>query len=143
MGMNDGLASTEIRSTDFTATGSLIAALISGNTTAVGAGEIGNAELANNACSGGKVSLEFGPIGTGSPIAFGRMAQAGTGTTSTGSVLWVVFGRAFAAAPLVVVSPAGGTAGDLNGSPIAVGSFLCTSEVASSPFNWIAIGSGR
>ena len=143
--MLDGMSSGEFKATDLTLTGSLISALISGNVAALGASEIGNAELAASAASGTKVDATFGVVGTGSPVAFGKMVQASNGTTSAGSILWVPFGRAFAAAPFVVCTAVGATANGTSvvGSPIAVGSFLAVSEAASQLFNWIAVGSGR
>ena len=154
-GLKVGLIPLEVVADTLSGTG-VFATNISGTTAALGASEIGTAEIGSGAIlnvnlsgaqvSGTKVSPEFGPVGTGSPIAFGRMIQAGNGTTSAASGLWVVFGRAFAAAPVsVVCTSIGATANatQVIGSPILAGSFLATSETASQLFSWMAIGSGR
>ena len=111
----------------------------------IGAGKILNAaitatQLANNAVSGLKISPEYGPVGTGSPVAYGRSTLFGAGTTDGASGLWVVFGRGFAANPVVVASSTIASTvvisapGSLN-----AGSFFAVSEGASRTFNWMAI----
>src|SRR3990167_3787692 len=56
-----------------------------------------NAILANNSCSGLRVSPEYGPAGTGSPLAFGNIVKGFTGATGGGSDAWIVYPTAFAA----------------------------------------------
>jgi len=101
--------------------------------------------MATNGATGTTVGLEFATIKTGSPSVGGNALQFGTGDTSAGSILWVVFGTAFKAAPSIALTTIGATANGTSviGSPVVVGSFLAVSEVASQPFHWIAAGSGR
>ena len=106
---------------------------------------ITNLQMATNGATGTTVGLEFATIKTGSPSVGGNALQFGTGDTSAGSILWVVFGTAFKAAPSIALTTIGATANGTSviGSPVVVGSFLAVSEVASQPFHWIAAGSGR
>lgn len=113
---------------------------ISGNV--IASGGVGLVHLANNAASGTRVSLEYPVSYTGSPSARNTAYQFGTGATNTGSVLWVVFGTAFAAAPAVVCT-SNGAIGNVAGSPVVAGSFRAFSTNASEQFSWIAAGSGR
>src|SRR3990167_3808755 len=81
--------------------------------------------------------------GTGSPVVWGRLVQAGNGTTSAGSILWVAFPVAFSAAPFVALTIANdddGDVGTLLGSPLVAGSVRVVSGGASKNFNWIAVG---
>src|SRR3990167_5561262 len=81
--------------------------------------------------------------GTGSPVVWGRLVQAGNGTTSAGSILWVAFPVAFSAAPFVALTIANdddGDVGTLLGSSLVAGSVRVVSGGASKNFNWIAVG---
>ena len=114
------------------------------NTLAAAASEIGTTELADNAASGLKVSPEYGPVGTGSPVAYGLSMLMGSGTTSAASGLWVVFGRAFAGPPkIITTSTVASTVIIAAPGSTNAGSYFAVSEGASRLFNWIAIGSGR
>src|SRR3990167_167587 len=109
----------------------------------VAAGGIGNSHLASNAASGLKVSSEYGPVGTGSPAVYGNMVQFGTGTLTAGSAYWIVFGKAFAAAPYTVITNTLSVgAVCVSGTPTA-GSAIVIGATAGDTFNWIAAGSGR
>ena len=143
--MRDGFTTDELKVVDISATGSGTFALLSGATTAVGAGEIGNAELAASACSGNKVDVTFPTAYTGSPFAGGNTAQFGTGTLGAGSSVWVVFGKAFAGTPQVTLTHHdGATTGVWVASGTrGVGSFQAAGATASRAFSWIALGSGR
>ena len=117
--------------TNVNVAGSIIAALVSGATTLVGAAELG--------------ANEQGFVSATSPVVGGYNVQAGTGVTAAGST-WVSFPKAFVAAPTVVIQqiesaedvPAYTTAGSVD-----TGSFIATgSAAAAGSFAWIAIGSG-
>ena len=124
--------------------GSIFAQTLSGTQFAVGAGEVGFAELGDNAVSGTKIGT--GGIGTIEKIFAGAL-DGDQGTLSSGS-RWTSFRSAFAAPPFVAVSfdlnAKLANAGDANwigvGS-IAAGSFLTLGSPASYVFNWVAIGS--
>lgn len=124
----------------------MVASTASGNTASFGASEIGNAELADNAGSGLKISPGFPVAAAGSPAAVGVSIYAGDSTTGAGSDAWVVYpGVVFAAAPKIVcqnTKQAGATFFVPTGST-GVGSFYVQSSAASSTFNYYAIGSGR
>ena len=139
--MQDGLVTENFRG------GSFIGDTISGVQFAVGAAEVGFAELGANAVSGTVVSN--GGIGTIAKI-FAGVVDADTGTLTSGS-LWVTYRQAFAATPFVVagfnsngrtaaqtrdgdwVSVAAGSGG--------IGSALFLGSPGAYTFNWIAIGS--
>ncbi len=121
---------------------------ISGTELAMAGAVVGNAELANDAASGTKVSSEFGTIaGAGSPIVFGASIMAGSGLLSGGSDAWVVFPVGFAAAPtsVVLTNTTGINANELFVEPGSTnaGSFFVEGEVAADTFYWMAVGSGR
>lgn len=143
MGLRDGLASLQVVSQDISGTN-----IYGATDLQVAAGTVGNAELANNAASGTKVSLEYPvALGLGSP-AIGNIAfQAGSSATTGGSQVWLVFPTAFAAAPQsVVVAPlnlASAAGNLLTVGSVTAGSCLVQSEAASKTFSWFAIGSGR
>ena len=83
------------------------------------------------------------PAGTGSPTTWGRPIQAGSGVTSAGSVLWVVFGTAFTSPPFVTVTSwddADANNAKFTGSPAVAGSIRIVSEGAARRFAWHAIG---
>lgn len=146
--MNDGLASFEIRAGTVSGT-NLLGTNISGAAAdlavlAAGASEIGNAELGTGAASGTKISTEYAPIKTGSPVAPGNAVLFGTGATSAGSIAWVVFGSAFAAAPtFLVTSRKAAPDAYITGSPVTVGSALVVAAGGAVDFAWMAAGSGR
>jgi len=141
MGFKQSYDITEVLATTLSGT-DVLATNISGTTLAVGAGEVGNAELAASAASGTKLNVSVGTVATGSPLGYGRTVLTGTGTTSAGSALWVVFGNTFAAAPHFVANAAGAAAVAVSGSPSLTGSALITSAGGSVPVSWIAVGSG-
>lgn len=117
-------------------------AAVSGNR--ITSGGISFAHLTANVASGNRVSAEYGPVGLGSPIAFGNFTQAGSGTTGAASGLWVVFGRAFASTPHVLCSSTiASTVVIAAPGSVNLGSFFAASEGASRSFNWLAVGSGR
>ena len=116
----------------------------------IGADRILNAaitatQMANNAASGLIVSQEFPTLMTGSPSTFGQFAQFGNGTTDGASGLWVVFGRAFKAAPASVITSSRVASIVVAHAPgsITAGSFFAMSEGASRAFDWICCGSGK
>lgn len=144
-GLKDGLTSLEVLSD--TVSGTLAAfGTVSGATLVAGAGEIGNAELADNAVSGTKIVNQFGTIGTGSPIVYGLSAQAGSGVTSAGSNVWVVYGKPFAGKAFVTFGVQGAddrVITHVAGSNTAGSFFAISHGGASVTFDWQAIGSGR
>ena len=149
--MKDGMTSTEIVATDVTAT-NLSGTNFAGGAGEVGAAEIGNnvitnAQMATNGASGTTVGLEFATVKTGSPSAGGNSIQFGT-DTAAGEAKWIVFGTAFAAAPVVTLSPAfSGTIAATHAylGTVAVGSFswIGNPSGTNSTFHWQACGSGR
>ena len=141
MGLKDGIPSLEFNSA--TLSGSQIFMTnISGGTLAVSASEIGNAELGANAASGLKVSSEYGTM-TGSPAVPGNCLQFGTRTLGTDSGLWLIYGTAFKAAPVVTVTNTKTlTALQISGT-VNAGSCFVIGTTASDTFSWIACGSGR
>ena len=77
----------------------------------------------------------------GSPAAYGARLQCGSGATSAGSLVWQVFGTAFAQTPTVVASPVTSMSGlNVPAGSVALGSFFAFSEGASQAFNWVALG---
>ena len=77
----------------------------------------------------------------GSPAAYGARLQCGSGATSAGSLVWQVFGTAFAETPTVVASPVTSMSGlNVPAGSVALGSFFAFSEGASQAFNWVALG---
>ena len=83
-------------------------------------------------------------VGTGSPTAYGNTIQFGKNTSTAGSVLDVVFGTAFKAAPNVVVSEADASA--LSSVVLVAGSIATTGFTAlttggSKDVHWVACGS--
>jgi len=103
---------------------------------------ISNEDLANNAVSGTKVSLEFPVSYTGSPSVGNTVIQHGTATASDGLVT-VSFGTAFGATPQVVITPSeSGTLANQSYMTVAAGSFVMFGE-SGLTHSWIAIGSGR
>ncbi len=162
--MNDGMASTQILATQFSGT-TLEATNISGASVdaavlAAGASEIGATEIAGGAVTSSKIlsgnvlavhisgqqvqSQHHAVIGTGSPTVYGNIVKFGTAALGAGSNAWVVFGTAFKAAPVVVVSHNdGATTGIWVASGTAgAGSVQIEGATASKAFNWIACGSG-
>lgn len=109
-------------------------------------GAIGNAELADSAASGTKVSLEYPVAATGSPIVRNTAFQFGT-TTATGIANTVVvsFGKAFAAAPsAVLLTPLGSVAvGGPAVTGVSAGSFTYIAAGSNVSHAWLALGSGR
>ena len=122
--------------------GSVTADILSGATTAVGAGEVGATELADDAVTANKAYF----VSATSPVVGGYNVQAGTGTLADGSV-WVAFSKPFIAAPVVVTQIDDQALNyDVKfrvcpGS-VDTGSFLAVGSDATTTFNWIAIGSG-
>ena len=144
-------AYTELEGQFSTVVGATVSgAAVNTNTLAAANSEISNAELADSAASGIKVSTGFGTIYAGSPAAGGRQVYAGTSTTGGGSNAWVLFpGVTFAAAPTAIIpvntlatANEGNTFYIATGS-INAGSFYIESSVASTTFMYIAVGSGR
>lgn len=91
----------------------------------------------------GTVNKVLSPAGTGSPVTWGKFVQAGSGVTSAGSVLWVVFGLPFAANPHMTMSSwddADANMAAFTGSPVSTGSIRVVSQGASRRFSWIGIG---
>ena len=143
MGLLDGIPSLEVLSLTVSGTTAAFTNL-SGTTLVVNASEVGNAELANNAASGIKVSLEYGVIATGSPVVYGLGTQVGAGSLGGGSAVWTVFGKPFAAAPRVIVTPVGPTARtsiNVFAGSITAGSFFAFGGAADENFHYIATGS--
>lgn len=143
MALNDGLASGELR------VGSLWHTIASGGevvttTLTAGASEIGNAEIANNAASGTKVTLEYPLLYGGSPIIGNWSAIMGTGTANT----YTVFAKSFAAAPapplgyIGVQASASGLGQMVFPTNISTGSFLPSGGAAVAVL-YLAVGSGR
>mgnify|MGYP001562298839 CR=1 FL=1 len=115
---------------------------ISGNV--VASGGVGTQHLAANAGSGAVTPAAFPVCATGSPTGYGQTIQHGTVNTNAGSLLWVVFGTAFLAAPNVVVGGGPESVSTwFRAQTIVAGSVLIHSQAASSSGQWIAIGSGR
>ena len=81
------------------------------------------------------------PAGTGSPTVWGKIVQAGSGATGTGSNAWVSFPTAYSSAPFVMASQAETLeaihvpAGSWN-----AGSFYVETTSASQTFSWMAMG---
>ena len=121
----------------------VVGATSSGNTASFGANEIGITELANNAASGLIVSQEFPTLMTGSPSTFGQFTQFGNGTTAASSGLWVVFGRAFKAAPASLITSSRVASIVISHGSIGAGSFFAIGEGGARAFDWIACGSGK
>ena len=89
----------------------------------------------------GTTTKVLSPAGTGSPTTWGRFIEAGSGATSAGSVLWVVFGTSFTIIPMVTATSHNTpTPVSFSGSPITAGSVRIVSSVASSNFSWVAVG---
>jgi hypothetical protein len=139
MGLKDGLPDLEVHSTTVSGTTAQFGDAV------LGAGAIGNSEIADGACSGTKVSTEFSPIKTGSPTTDGVSVQFGV-VTATDVAVWGVFGTAFAGDPTVFLTPnASGTHATeafVVGSPISVGSFSFIGQ-SGLEYNYLALGSGR
>jgi len=140
--MKDGLRSEQMRSIDLLASGSLTADLISGAGLQVGAGEVGTAEIADAGVTAVKQSF----AGTGSPPTGGHMLQAGESILAGGSA-WVVYPKAFTAAPVIVAQEINQAVNyDVNvhvaAGSVDTGSFIATGSDAATPFNWMALGSG-
>jgi len=139
--MIDGLNSEYTDSTNFSGT-NIYASIISGADISVGAGTIGNAELANNAASGTVVSKEYPVLYTGSPVVGNLAMQMGVFTAVSDSGLAVSFGKAFSAAPKLFLSTASGAQAYDGG--VSAGSFIGIVPAGSSTVvNYFAIGSGR
>lgn len=141
MALKDGLQSLEVRA-DTISGGTIYGA----TDISVAAGTIGNAELADSAASGTKVSLEFGPIYTGSPIIGNNVALYGTANaTGIANTVVVQFQKAFTAAPAaVLITPLGSVAvGGPAVTGIAAGSFTFIGAGSNVSHAWLAIGSGR
>jgi len=101
-----------------------------------------NSELATSACSGTKVSLEFPVLYTGSPVRGNNAVQYGVATSTSNSGLSVAFGKAFALAPNVFLTPASGVQPYTNG--VSAGSFILIVPAGSNTIvGYLAIGSGR
>lgn len=98
---------------------------------------LGNAVVTGSVQAVGRV---LSPAGTGSPTTWGKLVQAGNTATGAGSVVWVVFGTAYGAAPNVVVQGYDGGTGWFAGSPVVAGSVRVYSETASQNFSWITVG---
>lgn len=81
-------------------------------------------------------------IGTGSPVSYGLGLQAGSFTSSAGSVGNVVYGRAFLAIPRLVASQEDGVATMVitAGSEATTGFTIITGG-GGKIVNWIACGS--
>jgi len=140
--MKDGLRSEQMRSIDLLASGSLTADLISGAGLQVGAGEVGTTEIADS----GVTSVKQAFASTGSPPTGGYMFQAGESVLAGGST-WVVYPKAFTAAPIVVAQEINQAVNyDVNvhiaAGSIDTGSFIAAGSDAATPFNWMALGSG-
>ena len=81
------------------------------------------------------------PAGTGSPVTWGRYVEGGSGTTSAGSILWVVFGTSFTITPYTSITGYDDpTPVAFTGSPVTAGSMRVVSTGASKNFSWIGIG---
>ena len=137
MGLVDGIASLEIRSSTISGT------TLQASTAAFGSSEIGNAELANNAASGAKVSSEY-PIGyIGSPVGGTLAFQCGSVVSSDVSVL-VTFGIPFAGNPLVIITPQ-------QSGTLVTQTFVGSTTTTGFTFwgqsglvhSWLAINNGR
>ena len=137
MGLKDGLPDLEVHSTTVSGTTAQF------GDAELGAGAIGNAEIADDACSGTKVSNEYSPIKTGSPSVGGLSILTGNVNTGAGSNATVTFGTAFAAAPTMFVTPTADTTGWMRVAGTVTASGVVESESASVSGAWIAIGSGR
>lgn len=116
--------------TNVTVTGSAIIGLISGLTTAVGAGEIGTTELADNAVTAAK------QVHT----------DAGTNVMSSGS-RWVSFAETYTSAPTVVASylnepiDSDNIGTGIGAGSITTGSFIAVgSGTSTGSFMWISFG---
>ena len=132
--MKDGIPTEEIHVTTISGTTAQFSDIN------LGAGAIGTAELADGAVTSTIQSF----VGTGSPAAFGISVQAGSNSTTAGSIAWVAFGTPFVAAPVsILVSQAETLEGIYApaGSWTA-GSFIAITESASQSFSWSATGSG-
>lgn len=142
--MNDGLA-----------TGEFITAIASGTnasftnisgTESIVESEIANASITNaklgaSACSGTKMSLEYSPVYTGSPIIGNNVIQYGSFTYSNATGLSVSFGKAFLATPTVILQPqVSGALWVLSGC--SAGSFM-TYGTSGVTVGYMALGSGR
>ena len=143
-GLNDGIPSGQIKATDITLTGSLLAEILSGatlqaGTTSVGAGEVGTSEIASQAITVPKQAF----VGTGSPSAFGLAIETGATTIGAAGSGWAVFSSPFLATP-VVTTGYNAPAGSMASVPIkTTGSCLVSVFPAGAvgSVNWIAVGS--
>lgn len=143
MGLTEGLGFEEVNQS-VTST-----AIISG-TNVYGATSVQSATIKGTTISGTNVLVagsvqadgkRLSSLGTGSPSTWGKLAQAGTDTTSAGSVVWVSYPTAFTTAPIVVASTKADTSAEVTCGSIGAGSFLATShDAAAVAFNWIALG---
>jgi len=133
-GLNDGIASGQIRAADVNLTGSLITDIMSGANLQVGQ-TISSAEL------------EYGQLGTGSPPTLG-LSELTDSTAIVGSPNasgYIVFGNTFESAPDTIVATLDTGASALSIANVTTGSFEATAVTAgtySGNVAWIAIGSG-
>lgn len=136
--MNDGLATGQLLVSDVSGTSAQFTS-ISGTITAA-LGTISNAELADSAASGTKVSTEYAPFYGGSPIIGNWAIMTGSGTANTFSV----FPKPFAASPgfILVGALASGVGQMLFPASVSAGSFL-PSGGAAVAITYFAAGSGR
>jgi len=100
-----------------------------------------NGILTGSACISGTTIKVLSPAGTGSPTTWGAYVQAGSGVTTAGSILWLVYPTAFVTVPnLVCTSLNTNTPTSFTGSIRTTGSTLVVSTAASSQFSWVAVG---
>ena len=103
-------------------------------------GGITNVKLGNNACSGTKVSNVYSSVGLGSPTTYGNLIQVGQLTTGAGSGAFMTFGKSFIGS---------GWRGQLTGidnikpAYISGAKHMSGANVvgeASTKYDWMAIG---
>ena len=86
---------------------------------------------------------ELQSVSVGSPNSvYGAIIQAGSGLTTAGSTIWIVYPTAYTGQPSVNVTNITTVAKTLaiGSNTIGVGSFQAESEDASEEFCWIAVG---
>ena len=146
--LNDGLSKPDqVDTGGITAaeigSGGILAANISGgqiNKTHLSSGCVLAANL-----SGGQVGMSHlatNQMSAGSPAAGGLFEWSTTGSTTTGSKLTVTFGKAFLAAPTVMVSPYAGNVGYVSVGSVTTTTCEVLTETASTFFSLSARGSG-
>lgn len=97
-----------------------------------------------NGVSGTNVSLEYPVAYTGSPVVGNNAIQYGTANAAgIANAVTVSFGKAFAAAPQVVVSATGSVAVGLYVAGVSAGSFVFNGAGSNIAHSWFAMGSGR